>query len=91
MLTVTAVYRGGVLLPATKLDLPDNTRVKVQILTLPAPQAVSTAFSSLAGIWADVSDDDLAHAQQAIAKGRQKSSRKVKQLTRRPARGQRRG
>ena len=50
MLTVTAVYKGGVLLPATKLDLPDNTRVKVQILTLPAPQAISTAFGSLAGI-----------------------------------------
>jgi len=92
MLTVTAVYKGGVLLPATKLNLPDNTQVKVQITALPpASQVASAAFGSLAGIWADLSDDDLAHAQQAIAKSRQKSSRKVRQLTLRPARGQRRG
>ena len=34
-----------------------------------APPAAS-AFGSLAGIWANLSDDDLAHAQQAISKSR---------------------
>jgi predicted DNA-binding antitoxin AbrB/MazE fold protein len=92
MLTVTAVYKGGVLLPATKLNLPDNTQVKVQITALPpASQVASAAFGSLAGIWADLSDDDLARAQQAIARSRQKSSRKVKKLTQQLDRGQRRG
>ena len=40
----------------------------------------ASAFGSLAGIWAGLSDDDLAHAQQAIAQSRQRSSRKVKRM-----------
>ena len=55
--------------------------------TIPA----ASAFGSLAGIWANLTDDDLAHAQRTIAKGRRRSSRKVKQLTQQLARGQRRG
>lgn len=88
MLTVTAVYKGGVLLPTTKLDLPDNTKVKVQITALPvASQAVSATFGSLAGVWAHLSDADVAQMQRAITTSRSKSSKKVKQLTRHLGRG----
>ena len=101
--TIQAVYQGGVLQPKVKLNLPDNTPVQVQVTPLPInnaptsslfgafPKLACTEFGSLAGIWADLSDDDVAHAQQTIAKSRQRSSRKVKQLTQRPVRGQRRG
>ncbi len=83
MLTVTAVYKGGVLLPTTKLDLPDNTRVKVQITALPvASQTAPAAFGSLAGIWAHLSDIDLTQMQRAINKSRLKSSQKDRRLTR---------
>jgi len=89
MLTVTAVYKDGALIPMTKLNLPNDTQVQLQIVDMQAATLPgASAFGSLAGIWADLSDDDLSHAQQAIAKSRQKSSRKIKQLTQRPVRGQ---
>ena len=83
MLTVTAVYKDGVLLPSTKLDLPNDTKVKVQIIALSAATPpTATAFGSLAGIWSHVSDADVAHMQQTIRNRRQQSSDKVQRLAR---------
>ena len=92
--TVQAVYQGGVLHPKIKLDLPDNTPVQVQVTPLPvsdtptaslfgmSPDLAHTSFGSLAGIWANLSDGDLAQAQQAIDDMRQRSSGKAQRLAR---------
>jgi len=51
-ITVQAVYRDGVLQPRTKLDLPENTPVQVQVTPLPAGK--ESLFGALQGIWKDV-------------------------------------
>jgi hypothetical protein len=56
--TVQAIYRDGVLLPATELDLPNNTAVQVQVTT----QAPTTEPGSLFGAFpelAALTDADL--------------------------------
>ena len=56
--TVQAIYRDGVLLPATELDLPDNTPVEVQVTT----QSPAIASGSLFGAFpelAELTDEDL--------------------------------
>jgi len=78
MFTVTAVYKDGVLVPTTRLDLPNDATVKLQIVTLPV---ASAGFGSLAGIWERLSDDDVAQMEQTIASRRQQSADKAQHLS----------
>jgi len=63
-ITVQAVYRNGVLRPQTKLDLPDNTIVQVQITpppaTGPSSDSLFGAFPELAAL----TGDDFAWAKR---------------------------
>ncbi len=54
-ITIQAIYRGGVLELAGKLDLPENTPVRVMVTPMPVanPQQPSS-FASLRGIWSHV-------------------------------------
>lgn len=82
MLTVTAVYKDGALFPIIKLNLPNDTQVQLQIVDMPAttPPATS-AFGSLAGIWANLTDTEVSQVQQAIDDYRQQSSRRLRLST----------
>ena len=83
IITATAVYKDGVLKPAIKLDLPEDTAVQVQIVPLlAASQSTPTPFGLLKGIWSHLSDSDLEQMEQALDEGRRQSSEKVKRLAR---------
>ena len=69
MLTVTAVYKGGVLLPTTRLDLPENTRVEIRVL----PQAVDPKDAlmddeqTLLALYAEFEQQDRQLAETGLA------------------------
>jgi predicted DNA-binding antitoxin AbrB/MazE fold protein len=69
MLTVTAVYKGGVLQPATRLDLPENARVKIQILTpvLDPKDALMEDEQALRAMYAEFEQEDRQLAQTGLA------------------------
>lgn len=56
--TVQAIYRDGVLLPATELDLPDNTPVEVQVTTRPSSTETRSLFGAFPEL-AELTDADL--------------------------------
>lgn len=64
MVTVTAVYSGGVLRPADPLDLPDGARVTVQIADQcdpdpPDPKdALMDDGETLRAVFAEFADED---------------------------------
>ncbi len=83
MTIITAVYQDGVLKPTVKLDLPENTAVKVQIIPLLATsQTAPTPFGLLKGVWSHLSDTDLEQMEQALGESRQQLSEKVEQMAR---------
>ncbi len=55
---VQAVYRDGVLLPSTELDLPDNTPVEIQVTTRPASAEAVSLFGAFPEL-AELTDSDL--------------------------------
>ena len=69
MLTVTAVYKGGVLRPTTRLDLPENARVEIQVL----PQAVDPKDAlmedeqALRALYAEFEQEDRQLAETGLA------------------------
>jgi predicted DNA-binding antitoxin AbrB/MazE fold protein len=69
MLTVTAVYKGGVLQPATRLDLPENARVKLHIVTLAADpkDALIEDEQALRALYAEFEQEDRQLAETGLA------------------------
>jgi len=81
MLTVTAVYKDGVLLPKVKLNLPDNTPVQVQVTPLPAGPASANSLFGLFPELATLTDDDVAWAKRLWEHSLEKQSRHLDDLT----------
>jgi len=75
-ITVQAVYRGGVLKPATQLNLPEGATVEVQVTPVTS-FAKPTAFGSLAGIWSHLIDADLDRLEQGLAEIRRQSAERL--------------
>jgi predicted DNA-binding antitoxin AbrB/MazE fold protein len=76
-----AVYTKGLLKPATQLNLSEGAKVEIQISELPlAVSGTPADFGSLAGIWSDLSDDDLQNLEQRLATVRQQSTDKMARL-----------
>lgn len=74
-ITVQAVYRDGVLQPGSKLDLPDNTPVQVQVTPLPV---ASTATRSLFGAFPELAvltANEFAWAKRLWEHGLEKQAR----------------
>ena len=69
MLTVTAVYKGGVLLPTTRLNLPENARVEIQVLTLAVDpkDALMNGEQTLRALYAEFEQHDRKLAQTGLA------------------------
>jgi predicted DNA-binding antitoxin AbrB/MazE fold protein len=70
MLTVTAVYTGGVLKPTTRLDLPENTSVEIQIMPLPVADpkdALMEDGEALRAMYAEFAQEDRQLAQTGLA------------------------
>jgi predicted DNA-binding antitoxin AbrB/MazE fold protein len=67
-ITVQAIYRSGVLRPATQLNLPEGATVEVQITPTASPStAKQTAFGSLASIWEHLSEADVDQMEQSLS------------------------
>jgi len=80
MLTVTAVYKGGVLLPKVKLNLPDNTPVQVQITPLPVGTASTGSLFGAFPELATLADDDFDWAGRLWEHGLEKQARHLDNL-----------
>jgi len=74
MITVPAIYRGGVLQPKVKLDLPDNTPVQVQVISLPPQASTDSLFGAFPEL-VMLTGDDLARAKRLWEHGIEKQSR----------------
>lgn len=59
-ITVPAIYRGGVLQPQVKLDLPENTPVQIQVTAVTAPAAAAGSLFGAFPELAALSDDAFA-------------------------------
>ena len=79
-ITVPAVYRGGVLQPQVKLDLPDNTPVQVQVTSLPADQVPAGSLFGMFPELAALNSDDLAWAKRLWEHSIEKQSRLLDRL-----------
>jgi len=78
---VQATYQKGVLKPKTKLNLPENSTVQVEVRAVEAKDAAQpSSFASLAGIWAHLSDAEVEQLEKNLARARQQSHRKIKKL-----------
>lgn len=79
IVTIPAIYQGGVLRPQAKLNLPDNTPVQIQVTTWPATVAGSLfgAFPSLAMF----TSDDLDWAKRLWEHSIEQQSRRLDGLT----------
>ena len=68
MLTVTAVYKSGVLQPTTRLDLPENTRVEIQILTpaIDPKDALMENEQALRAMYAEFEQEERQLAQTGL-------------------------
>ena len=72
---IPAVYRNGVLQPQTKLDLPENTVVQVQVTPfLPASAPSGSLFGAFPEL-AALTDDAFAWAKRLWEHGLEKQSR----------------
>ena len=81
-ITTRAVYKDGVLKPATKLDLPDGAPVEVQVTALPvAVPGTADGFGSLHGIL-KLSQTDLGEIEQEIDQIRRESTQRIERLAR---------
>jgi predicted DNA-binding antitoxin AbrB/MazE fold protein len=69
MLTVTAVYKGGVLRPTTRLNLPENTRVEIQVLTpvVDPKDALMDDALALRALYAEFEREDRQLAETGLA------------------------
>jgi len=62
--TVPAIYKDGILKPQTKLDLPDNTPVQLEVTPLTPPRAVAGPLYGMYPEFAAMTEDDLTAAKQ---------------------------
>jgi predicted DNA-binding antitoxin AbrB/MazE fold protein len=85
-ITIQAIYRDGVLQPGSKLDLPDNTPVQVQVTPLPTGKV--SLFGVLQGIWKDV---ELNSIEVTLREIRASSMAKLEQLARELSTGPKNG
>lgn len=73
VLTTRAVYKDGVLKPATKLDLPDGATVEVQIHALPLAiasdpkDALMDDEAALQAMYAEFAEEDRLLAEAGLA------------------------
>ena len=73
VLTTRAVYKDGVLKPTTKLDLPDDATVEVQISALPLAVAVDPKDAlmdneaALQAMYAEFAEEDRLLAGAGLA------------------------
>ncbi len=77
-LTVQAVYKKGVLKPKTKLNLPEDSVVELQIKA--AKEDQPSLFGSLLGIWSHLSDAEVRDLEKNLARIRRASGRKVRDI-----------
>ena len=78
---IRAVYRGGVLKPATQLNLPEGTTVEVRITSAsPEPAAAPSAFGRLAGIWQHLAESELAQLEQGLTDIRRQATKSIERL-----------
>lgn len=74
-IVIPAIYRDGVLHPQTRIDLPDNTPVEIQVT--PVSRAASPA-ASLFGAFPQLGalpEDDFAWAKRMWEHGLERQSR----------------
>jgi predicted DNA-binding antitoxin AbrB/MazE fold protein len=62
--TVQAVYKKGVLRPKTKLNLPEDSVVDVQVKL----GKTRAGFGSLLGIWSHLSDAEVEDLEKSLVK-----------------------
>jgi predicted DNA-binding antitoxin AbrB/MazE fold protein len=69
MLTVTAIYKDGVLQPTTRLDLPENTQVEIQVLTpaVDPKDALMDDEQVLHALYAEFEQEDRRLAETGLA------------------------
>jgi predicted DNA-binding antitoxin AbrB/MazE fold protein len=79
--TIQAVYQGGVLQPKTKLNLPDNTPVQVQVTPLPLDNAATNSLFGLFPELAMLGDDDFAWAKRLWEHSLERQSSRLDDLT----------
>jgi len=77
--TVQAIYKKGVLRPKTRLNLPEDSVVEVQVKM----DKTRAGFGSLLGIWSHLSDAEVEDLEKHLAQIRRKSGLKVKTITKR--------
>jgi len=78
---VQATYEKGVLKPKTKLNIPENSTVQVEVRSVDAKHVLpSSSFGSLAGIWNHLTDADVRELKKNLAHARQQSRSKIKRL-----------
>lgn len=69
MWTVTAIYKGGVLQPTTRLDLPENTQVEIQVLTpaVDPKDALMDDEQALRKLYAEFEQEDRQLTETGLA------------------------
>ena len=77
--TVQAVYEKGVLKPKRKLNLPEHSVVEIRVRAKHGPKQ-KTPFSTLIGVWEDLSNKEADALEKALVRTRKKSALKVKKL-----------
>lgn len=78
---VQATYQNGVLKPKTKLNLPENSTVQVEVLSVEAKDVVQpSTFALLAGVWQHLTDADVSELETNLSRSRQQSQSKIKKL-----------
>ncbi|MFZ5920555.1 MAG: antitoxin AF2212-like protein [Chloroflexota bacterium] len=77
--TVQAVYKKGVLKPKTKLDLPEDALVEVQVR--PVKPYQKSGIGSLIGMWQDLSDAEVDEIEENLDQIRQQSGTRVKRIS----------
>jgi len=78
-ITVQVVYEKGVLKPKSKLPFPEKSILEARVK--PANGKKQSAFGSLIGIWAGLSDADVRDLEKSLAKARRATGLKVKKIS----------
>jgi predicted DNA-binding antitoxin AbrB/MazE fold protein len=81
IVTIPAIYQGGVLRPQVKLNLPDNTPVQIQVTTWPASATVAGSLFGAFPSLATLTSDDLDWAKRLWGHGVEQQSRRLDGLT----------
>ena len=82
-ITVEATYTNGLLKPATRLNLPEGTKVEVHISELPlAVAGTPSPFGSLRGILSNLSDAEVHALEGDLTRLRQRTRDRLDNLPR---------